>query len=115
MGSRFFAALLAVVALVAADSTRNDFRFSILGDRTGDLAALEAAGLPALSTPAELALAMGLSAPRLRWLAFHAEAATRVHYVEFEVPKKGGGTRRLSAPHHQISWPETTSARRWRA
>jgi RNA-directed DNA polymerase len=79
-----------------------------LGDRTSDLDALEAAGLPALSTPAELALAMGLSVPRLRWLAFHAEAATRVHYVEFEVPKKGGGTRRLSAPHRSLA-----SAQRW--
>jgi Icc protein len=30
------AAALAVIALAAADSPRNDFRFSILGDRTGD-------------------------------------------------------------------------------
>ena len=74
-----------------------------LGDRESDLAALEAAGLPALSTPAELAEALGLSVSRLRWLAFHAEAATRVHYVTFEVPKKGGGARKLSAPHRSLA------------
>ena len=79
-----------------------------LGDRQSDLAALEAAGLPPLSTPAELAEALGLSVSRLRWLAFHAEAATRVHYVTFEVPKKSGGTRRLSAPHKSLA-----SAQRW--
>ena len=79
-----------------------------LGDRESDLAALEAAGLPSLSTPAELAEALGLSVSRLRWLAFHAEAATRVHYVTFEVPKKSGGARKLSAPHRSLA-----SAQRW--
>ena len=79
-----------------------------LGDHKSDLAALERAGLPALSTPAELAEALGLSVSRLRWLAFHAEAATRVHYVTFEVPKKSGGTRTLSAPHRSLA-----SAQRW--
>jgi retron-type reverse transcriptase len=71
---------------------------SRLGDRTGDASKLEAAGLPVVSTPAELAAALGISVPKLRWLAFHNEAATRIHYVQFTVPKKSGGTRTLSAP-----------------
>jgi retron-type reverse transcriptase len=79
-----------------------------LGDRESHLSALEASGLPLLSTPSELAEALGLSISRLRWLAFHAEAATRVHYVTFEVPKKSGGTRRLSAPHRSLA-----AAQRW--
>jgi retron-type reverse transcriptase len=79
-----------------------------LGDHRSDLPKLEASGLPTLSTPAELAEALGLSIRRLRWLAFHAEAATRVHYVNFEVPKKSGGTRKLSAPHRSLA-----SAQRW--
>ncbi len=37
------------------------------------------------------------------WLAFHAEVATRVHYVSFTVPKKSGGTRTLSAPHRKLA------------
>jgi retron-type reverse transcriptase len=74
-----------------------------LNDRRSDLAALASAGLPALSTPADLADALGISIPRLRWLAFHAEVATRVHYVQFTVPKKSGGERTLSAPHRGLA------------
>src|SRR5439155_27281094 len=55
-----------------------------------------------------LAAALGLSVPRLRWLAFHAEVATRVHYVHFTVPKRSGGTRTLSAPHRILA-----AAQRW--
>src|SRR5262249_50746130 len=52
-----------------------------LGDRRSDPAKLQALGLPLISTPAELAQALGLSIPQLRWLAFHTEVASRVHYV----------------------------------
>ena len=79
-----------------------------LNDRSGDLDALEVSGLPALQTPGELAEALGLPVPRLRWLAFHAEAATRVHYVAFAVPKRSGGTRTLLAPHRTLA-----AAQRW--
>jgi len=79
-----------------------------LSDRTSDRDKLEALGLPVLSTPAELAAALGLTVPKLRWLAFHTEVATRVHYVSFTVPKKSGGTRTLSAPHRTLA-----AAQRW--
>jgi retron-type reverse transcriptase len=79
-----------------------------LGQRTSDVAKLEALGLPVLSTPAELAAALGLSVSRLRWLAFHSEVASRVHYVSFTVPKRSGGTRLLSAPHRTLA-----KAQRW--
>jgi retron-type reverse transcriptase len=79
-----------------------------LRDRKSDFDKLARAGLPALSTPADLAGALGISVPRLRWLAFHNEAATRVHYVQFAVPKKSGGTRTLSAPHRSLG-----EAQRW--
>src|SRR5262249_1313405 len=59
-----------------------------LGDRTSAPEKLAPLGLPLLNTPVELAAALGLSIPRLRWLAFHTEVATRVHYVTFTVPKK---------------------------
>src|SRR5207244_10343352 len=74
-----------------------------LHDRQSNTEKLAAAGLPVLSTPAELAQALGLSIPQLRWLAFHTEVATRVHYVTFTVPKKSGGTRTLSAPHRSLA------------
>jgi retron-type reverse transcriptase len=74
-----------------------------LGQRTSRAEDLERAGLPVLSTPAELARALDLPVPRLRWLAFHAEVATRTHYIHFTVPKKSGGQRVLSAPHRTMA------------
>ena len=79
-----------------------------LGDHRGDPTRLELAGLPRLDFPSDLAERLGISVPRLRWLAFHAEVATRVHYVSFDVAKKSGGTRRLSAPHRSLAL-----AQRW--
>jgi retron-type reverse transcriptase len=76
---------------------------ALLGERASDADKLAAAGLPVLHTPADLANALGLTIPKLRWLCFHAEVATRIHYVQFEVPKKSGGTRTLSAPHRTLA------------
>ncbi|OAI47943.1 DNA polymerase [Planctomycetaceae bacterium SCGC AG-212-F19] len=74
-----------------------------LGERTSDETKLTQLGLPVLATPADLAQALGLPIPKLRWLAFHTEVASRVHYVCFTVPKKSGGTRLLSAPHRTLA------------
>jgi retron-type reverse transcriptase len=76
---------------------------ALLNDRVSDVARLTAAGLPVLSTPAELAAVLSLTIPQLRWLCFHTDAATRIHYVQFEIPKKSGGTRILSAPHAKLA------------
>ena len=64
---------------------------------------LQAAGLPILQTPEELAEALGITVNVLRWLAFHNELATRVHYVRFEIAKRSGGTRTLMAPHRELA------------
>lgn len=74
-----------------------------LGERDSDAARLSAAGLPVLSTPADVAGALGLSIRELRWLTFHTEVARRIHYVQFEVPKRSGGKRMLSAPHRKLA------------
>lgn len=74
-----------------------------LADRTCDEARLRQSGLPVLATPADVSGALELSIPRLRWLAFHTLAATRVHYVSFTVPKRSGGLRRLAAPHRDLA------------
>jgi RNA-directed DNA polymerase len=74
-----------------------------LGDREADAARLQSLGLPVLATPADLANALGLTIARLRWLAFHTEVASRVHYISFTVPKRSGGTRTLSAPHRKLA------------
>lgn len=79
-----------------------------LADHTSDLAKLEKLELPLVSTPAELAAVMGTTVSNLRWLAFHADVATRTHYVSFEIAKRSGGVRRLSAPHVRLA-----AAQRW--
>jgi RNA-directed DNA polymerase len=74
-----------------------------LKDRASDEARLIGLGLPILHTPSDLAKALDLTIPRLRWLCFHTEVATRIHYVQFETPKKSGGVRLLSAPHRILA------------
>lgn len=81
---------------------------SKLNDRNSDVAKLTAKGLPVLSTPAELATALSMSVPRLRWLAFHSDVATRTHYVSFDIKKKSGGVRTLSSPHRSLA-----AAQKW--
>ena len=73
-----------------------------LADRRANVEKLQQHLLPVLAAPADLAAALGISIPRLRWLAYHNEAATRTHYVRFSVPKKSGGTRELAAPHKTL-------------
>lgn len=74
-----------------------------LHDRASVVDRLATNGLPILSTPADVAAALGLTISRLRWLAFHSDAATVSHYVRFEVPKRSGGTRQLAAPHADLA------------
>lgn len=79
-----------------------------LADRRAEIERLTAAGLPLLATPADVAAALQLTIPRLRWLAFHSEATALTHYVRFTIPKKSGGTRELAAP-----LPELARCQEW--
>ena len=44
--------------------------------------------LPALDSPQQLAEALELTVPELRWLSFHREAATSTHYTPFTIPTR---------------------------
>ncbi|HET7544337.1 MAG TPA: reverse transcriptase family protein [Polyangiaceae bacterium] len=79
-----------------------------LGDRRSNVEALTKAGLPVLSTPAQLARALGLEVPALRWLTYHHESLERTHYVYFEIPKRSGGMRLLASPKQHLR-----RAQRW--
>lgn len=81
---------------------------ALLNHRESNASDLETAGLPVLASPADLATALNIPISRLRWLCFHSEATTCVHYVTFDIPKKSGGTRQLSAPHTHLA-----GAQRW--
>jgi retron-type reverse transcriptase len=79
-----------------------------LGKTACDEAKLAKFGLPKLETPAQIAQAMGLTVPTLRFLAFSRTTSPVTHYVRFEIPKKTGGTRRISAP-----MPRLKAAQHW--
>ncbi len=74
-----------------------------LADRRANVEQLQRLQLPVLASPTDVAQALGVNIPRLRWLAFHSEAALVTHYVRFSIAKKSGGTRELSAPHHNLA------------
>ncbi|MFL5339898.1 MAG: reverse transcriptase family protein [Gemmataceae bacterium] len=59
---------------------------------------LERRGLPWLHTAADLAARMEIALSSLRWLTYHRNGATVVHYHRYEVEKKTGGARCISAP-----------------
>jgi RNA-directed DNA polymerase len=54
--------------------------------------------LPALDTPKQLAEALGLSVLQLRGLCYHRDAATKIHYTRFSIPKRDGTERPIWAP-----------------
>lgn len=64
--------------------------------------------LPALDSAQQLAEALELSLPELRWLAFHRDAATTIHYRRFVIPKRDGSQRAIWAP-----LPKLKKAQHW--
>ncbi len=54
--------------------------------------------LPYLNNAQELATAMGISVPELRFLAFSKKTSRVRHYKQFDIPKKPSGFRRIAAP-----------------
>lgn len=64
--------------------------------------------VPDLETPDDLAAALGIELPELRWLTYHRDAAEFVHYTPFTIPKKSGGERQIWAP-----MPRLKAAQSW--
>ncbi|AUX40946.1 RNA-directed DNA polymerase [Sorangium cellulosum] len=65
-------------------------------------------GLPDLPGAAELASAIGLTIPRLRWLAYHREVDTGTHYRRWLIPKRDGSARTITSPKRELK-----RAQRW--
>lgn len=55
-------------------------------------------GLTVIDTLEDLGKALNLSIAELRWLSYHREVATSIHYQRFDLPKKTGGVRKIWAP-----------------
>lgn len=65
-------------------------------------------GLPVFASVSELAEAMGIGVGQLRFLSYHRKASTTTHYRRFQIPKKTGGVRNISAP-----MPRLKKAQHW--
>lgn len=59
-------------------------------------------GLPNYQLFAELASAIGFSPEDLVWLCYERGATDVDHYDRFEIPKRSGGTRLISAPKQKM-------------
>ncbi|MCW3465429.1 reverse transcriptase family protein [Chitinophaga nivalis] len=79
-----------------------------LNKTVSDTAQLEKFGLPLFHDATALALAMGTTLGKLRYLAFNRKTGTHTHYQRFQIPKKSGGTRVISAP-----MPQLKAAQHW--
>jgi hypothetical protein len=64
--------------------------------------------LPKIDKPQQLADQLGLTIPQLRWLAYHRDAATHIHYRRFTIAKRDGTERPIWAP-----LPRLKEAQRW--
>jgi RNA-directed DNA polymerase len=79
-----------------------------LNPQQGDEVRLVAAGLPVLHNAEQLAAAMGITIGELRFLSYARRVATVNHYQRFQIPKKSGGLRQISAP-----MPRLKRAQEW--
>ena len=69
---------------------------------------LQELGLPVLPDAPSIASAMGIDLGELRFLSFHRPTSRTTHYRRFQIPKKTGGQRLISAP-----MPRLKEAQRW--
>lgn len=54
--------------------------------------------LPILDNAKQLAEWLDIPVSKLRWLCYHRDAATRIHYHHFQIPKRNGSPRDIWAP-----------------
>ncbi len=55
-----------------------------------------------------LAKAMGVDVPTLRWFSFHRDVDGGTHYRRWQIPKRSGGSRTITAPKRGLK-----AAQRW--
>jgi retron-type reverse transcriptase len=73
-----------------------------LNNTTTDTALLMQTDLPVLSDAAAIAAAMKIKVGELRFLCFSRAVSKTTHYQRFQIPKKTGGFRQISAPMYRL-------------
>lgn len=79
-----------------------------LNNLESNIERLQKNNLPVFNKIEDLASGMNLSVGKLRFLAFDRKTSETNHYIHFNLPKKTGGFRKISAPK-----PELKSAQIW--
>lgn len=69
-------------------------------DQRNDL--IEKYKLPIITDENDLKNKLGITLSELKWITYHRVASKITHYYTFEIPKKTGGTRKISAPKKKI-------------
>jgi len=69
---------------------------------------LKASGLPDIAGADDLAKQMGLTISRMRWMAYHREVDSGTHYRRWQIPKRDGSARTITAPKKELK-----AAQRW--
>jgi hypothetical protein len=64
--------------------------------------------LDALATADDLAKALGVTLPALRWMTYHRDVDTGSHYRRWTIPKRDGSARTIAAPKRYLK-----EAQRW--
>lgn len=73
-----------------------------LNNTVSDTAVLARFNLPVFGSIAEVAASMQVDLPALRYLLYQRKVSKISHYHVFEVHKKSGGKRRISAPKKRL-------------
>ncbi|MBK8254725.1 MAG: RNA-directed DNA polymerase [Polyangiaceae bacterium] len=61
-----------------------------------------------IQSPGALAQALGLTVAKLRWLTFHRDVDSGTHYRRWQIPKRDGSMRTITAPKLHMK-----TAQRW--
>ncbi len=73
-----------------------------LRDLLPDVEQLGRYGLPVWKTELDVAAALGLTVPQLRFFSVHREMERAPHYVAFTIPKRDGRPRTILAPKRRL-------------
>jgi len=96
------------VAYVGAGIYFRDEDDELPADKDVRLARAKEHDLTTLETPADLARALGVTAPVLRWMCFHRDVNSSSHYHFWTIPKRDGSRRTITAPKRELK-----VAQRW--
>jgi RNA-directed DNA polymerase len=96
------------VAYVGSGVYFRDEDDELPADKDVRLARAKEHDLTTLETPADLARALGVTAPVLRWMCFHRDVSPSSHYHFWTIPKRDGSRRTIMAPKRELK-----VAQRW--